>query len=230
MPNMIAADDQQQCVRRQLRVLAVMCTCHAPFMAWSRLCVESRSERVSSVRSEIAQVLRNMQVLHDSMDFMICRVRKQDVVLHKLGQRRQLRIALSQWVGAMSRRGRSYQCLTTLRREWFQRWQQVHNQRQEHGWLPASAARKWCIVFAWAMWRTHFGSMHRLTKQLMVCAFCLNLNVQLELFSEANWLPFLCCSSADVRDRFKCGAIDGFAFGASPTWLTRAAGVYTCGG
>jgi hypothetical protein len=140
-PDADTEDAQQQSARRQLRVLAVMCTCHRPFAAWSRLCAQQRARRLALATSGAAGGAR-LSRLHGNMVIeMRARLNKQYATLSALGERAWLRKALRHWSCA------AYEC--SLRRvarrahsiAIWQRWRRVTALLQQYGPMPVRRVR-----------------------------------------------------------------------------------------
>jgi hypothetical protein len=116
-------------VRQQLRVLAVMCACYAPFDAWWRLCAQQRQQRLRETRSAAAEALRASRLRNNLLDETIHRFNKQDTTLRTIGRRMHLRDAMLAWaIRAFERKShrRSHNRQLAL---WLRRWQRRANFR-----------------------------------------------------------------------------------------------------
>lgn len=138
-PQAITEESQQESVRRQLRTLAVMVACFAPFTAWARLIVLRRADRIASVRTEAVASLRLTRLRANAMTETLGRVRKQDTTLRKLADRVSVRSALELWRGEVFEAGRRRGGLSMLRRGWLHRWRSGASYMRLYGPKPIAA-------------------------------------------------------------------------------------------
>lgn len=132
-PEATTEDAQQESVRRQLRTLAVMCACFAPFTAWASLLRERHAERIASMRNEAIVSARLKRLRSTAMAEIIDRIRKQDATLRKLSQRKAARAALQRWAHEAVHHVDDRLGFFLLRRLWLHRWHAAATTMREYG-------------------------------------------------------------------------------------------------
>lgn len=142
-PEAQSAAAQEMAVRQHLRVLAVMCTCSAPFDAWWRLCALRRHQRLRETRSAAAEALRASRLRTNVLDETQHRFNKQDATLRTIARRMHLRDAILAWaISALERKSRRRSPDRHLAL-WLRRWQRRANFRSaSRAWLVRRARRR----------------------------------------------------------------------------------------
>ena len=165
-PHAQSLEARQSCVRRQLRILAVMCTCFAPFAAWARLCMLRRAERLASLRAEAAAAMRLVRLRGNMISETVSHLRKQDATLRALALRSATAAAIRQWATASEALAQSRKSLLHLRLRHLQRWRVVSCVHRRYGPMTIVRARRrqyaaaLRALSAAATLRRWLGSMH----------------------------------------------------------------------
>ena len=132
-PTATSAVAQHASLRRQLRILAVMCTCFEPFQEWWRIVHDSRAERLITSRSEAGGAARTARLRQQLLGENYARVRKQDATLRAFTRRTRLRAALALWRVEARELSRLAFARRVLMAEWMWRWRTSASFFDRHG-------------------------------------------------------------------------------------------------